>query len=58
MTGEPAAPQDRPVTGEPEVDAAAARLDALDELPVTEHVRVFDDAHRSLQDALADLDEG
>jgi hypothetical protein len=32
-------------------------LDRLDETPVSEHVEVFDEVHRSLQDALATLDE-
>ncbi|MCW2600627.1 MAG: hypothetical protein JWM02_2456 [Frankiales bacterium] len=39
------------------VDAALARLDGLDDRPVGEHVEVFDAVHRSLQDALATLDE-
>lgn len=49
--------QPRPTTGEPAVDAALSRLDHLDEAPVSEHVAVYDDVHRNLQDALADLDE-
>ena len=32
-------------------------LDGLDDRPVAEHVEVFDQVHRSLQDALATLDE-
>lgn len=51
-------PSPPPSTGEPRVDEAVDRLAALDELPVTEHVAVFDETHRMLQDALADLDEG
>ena len=47
-----------PTTGEPRVDAAIGSLAVLDTAPVTEHVGIFDDAHRQLQDALADLDEG
>jgi hypothetical protein len=43
--------------GESPVDAALGLLDGLDELPVSEHVEVFDAVHRSLQDALATLDE-
>jgi hypothetical protein len=39
------------------VEDALALLDQLDELPVGEHVEVFDVLHRSLQDALATLDE-
>ena len=47
-----------PVTGEPRVDAALARLDELDGLPVTEHTRVFDDVHRRLEDVLGELGTG
>ena len=39
------------------VDEALALLDGLDDKPVSEHVEVFDQVHRSLQDALATLDE-
>lgn len=39
------------------VEDALALLDQLDEKPVAEHVEVFDALHRSLQDALATLDE-
>ena len=39
------------------VDAALQELHALDELPVGEHVEVFDRVHRALQDSLASLDE-
>jgi hypothetical protein len=44
--------------GDPRVDAAMQRLDALDELPVSEHVEQYDALHRTLQDALATIDEG
>jgi hypothetical protein len=37
--------------------AARARLESLDGTPVPEHVQVFDEVHRLLQDALASLDE-
>jgi hypothetical protein len=47
-------PEGTPATA---VDEAIAHLDALDDLPVGEHVEVFDAVHRSLQDALASLDE-
>jgi hypothetical protein len=40
-----------------QVEAALAALDELDDTPVAEHVEVFDRVHRSLQDALATLDE-
>jgi hypothetical protein len=46
----------RPVTGEPRVDAALARLDELDARPVTEHRAIFDDVHRRLRDVLGELD--
>ena len=36
---------------------AAERLAQLAELPVAEHVAVFDEVHRLLQDALATLDQ-
>jgi hypothetical protein len=42
---------------EPLVDEAVRALESLDELPVAEHVEVFDQVHRTLQDALAGLDE-
>ncbi|CAN5303805.1 hypothetical protein BH24ACT10_BH24ACT10_04180 [soil metagenome] len=41
----------------PGVAAALSRLSALDASPVSEHVEVFDEVHRLLQDALATLDE-
>jgi hypothetical protein len=52
------ADQQRPVTGEPRVDAALARLDELPELPVTEHRAVFEHVHRSLSEVLGELDTG
>jgi hypothetical protein len=48
----------RPATAEPRVDAALARLDELDGLPVTEHRAVFEDVHRRLRDVLGELDTG
>jgi hypothetical protein len=53
--GLPAGEQ-RPVTGEPRVDAALARLDELEGLPVTEHRAVFEDVHRRLREVLGELD--
>ena len=44
-----------PVTGEPRVDDALARLADLGTLPVDEHVGVFEDVQRRLHDTLADL---
>ena len=40
------------------VETALARIEELAEQPVTEHVAVYDEVHRLLQDALAALDEG
>ncbi|MCU1674180.1 MAG: hypothetical protein JWN77_2293 [Frankiales bacterium] len=40
------------------VDDALGLLEGLEERPVAEHVAVFDEVHRLLQDALAALDEG
>jgi hypothetical protein len=49
----PAAP-----TGHPGVDDVIASLDRLDELPVSEHVAVFEAAHAGLRDALARAADG
>ena len=43
-------------TGLDTVDEALASLIELDGLPTAEHVPVYEAVHRSLQDALADLD--
>ena len=47
---------ERPRTGNAHVDEATASLDVLDELATSEHADVFDDVHRRLLGALADLD--
>jgi hypothetical protein len=39
------------------VTAALARLEDLEHREVHEHVEAYDEVHRSLQDALASLDE-
>lgn len=52
-TGHPASP-----TGHPGVDDVIASLDRLDELPVSEHVAVFEAAHAGLRDALARAADG
>jgi hypothetical protein len=44
-------------TGQDQVEQALALLDGLEDQPVSEHVEVFDRVHRTLQDALASLDE-
>jgi hypothetical protein len=41
----------------PRVDEALRALADLHERPVHEHVELFDGLHRTLQDALATLDE-
>ena len=56
--GRPEQAGPRPATGEPRVDAALARLDELEGLPVTEHRAVFEDVHRRLRDVLGELDTG
>jgi len=48
---------EQPVAGDPRVDAAVARLADLDDRPVAEHVEVFEDVQRRLQEALAGLDD-
>jgi hypothetical protein len=49
-------PAGQPLTGEPRVDAALARLNELPDLPVSEHREVFEHVHRSLTDVLGELD--
>jgi hypothetical protein len=49
----PAAP-----TGHQGVDEVVASLDRLGELPVSEHVAVFEAAHAGLRDALARAADG
>ena len=44
-----------PITGEPRVDDALARLNEIPALPVHEHVEVFEDVQRRLHETLADL---
>ena len=41
----------------PQVAEALRALDGLADRPVGEHVELFDGLHRTLQDALAALDE-
>ncbi|TDC06458.1 hypothetical protein [Actinomadura bangladeshensis] len=48
----PAAPPPEP-TGDPRVDAAVAPLAGLGGRPVQEHVEIFEDVHRRLQELLA-----
>ena len=39
---------------DPRIAEAVARLDGLTDTPLVEHVEVYEDVHRVLQDALAD----
>lgn len=43
-------------TGDARVDAALARLTELDQRPPAEHVAIYEDIHRRLQEALTDVD--
>ena len=45
-----------PETGDDRVDEALAELAAIAGQPPSEHVAVYEDVHRRLQDTLADLD--
>ncbi|WP_119730749.1 hypothetical protein [Thermomonospora amylolytica] len=44
-------------TGDERVDAALGRLAGLAGLPVADHVQVFEEVHRGLQDVLASVDQ-
>jgi hypothetical protein len=44
--------------GDQPAEAARQRLQAIDDAPLEEHVDVYEDVHRQLQEGLADLDEG
>jgi hypothetical protein len=48
----------RQETGEPRVDDALHRLDELTELPVSDHLAVFEEVHARLSDVLGELDSG
>ena len=48
----------RQETGEPRVDDALGRLDELAELPVSDHLAVFEHVHARLSDVLGELDSG
>jgi hypothetical protein len=51
-------PENQPEpTGVPAADEARARLSTVDDAPLEEHVEVYEDVHRQLQEGLADLDE-
>jgi len=44
-------------TGDARVDAALERMQDVADLPTAEHVEVFDEVHRRLQDTLADFSQ-
>jgi hypothetical protein len=44
----------RPAAGDPRVDAALRRAGELAASTPTEHVEIYEDVHRSLQEVLAD----
>lgn len=46
-----------PETGDPRVDEAIAGLAGISGRSPAEHVAVFEEVHRRLQDTLADLDD-
>lgn len=46
-----------PETGDPRVDEALAGLTGIGGQPPGEHVAVYEEVHRRLQDTLADLDD-
>lgn len=59
-SGAPAEPDESAVapTGEPRVDAALGGLDALGELPVSEHPAVYERVHEQLVEVLGELHPG
>ena len=46
-----------PETGDPRVDEALVGLAGIAGQPPAEHVAVYEEVHRRLQDTLADLDD-
>jgi hypothetical protein len=60
LTAPPEAPAPPPAlasTGVPSADAAAQQLHAVDDAALEDHVEIYEDVHRRLQEGLADLDE-
>lgn len=55
---QPEPEHDTPSSGVAAADEARARLAAVDDAPLEQHVEVYEDVHRRLQEGLADLDEG
>ncbi len=54
---EPIEQSEPETTGDPAVDAVVATLRGLDDLPVSEHVAVFEQAHESLRQVLSGAGE-
>lgn len=53
---QPGSQADAP-TGVPAADQAAERLRDVDDAPLDQHVGIYEDTHRRLEEGLADLDE-
>jgi hypothetical protein len=51
-------PDGRAGTGDPRVDAVVDRLGRVDDLPLEEHVPVYEDLHDELRQVLSELDTG
>lgn len=45
-------------TGEARVDEVIAGLDRVADVPLAEHVRIFEDVHGRLRQVLSELDSG
>ena len=56
--GDTAPGDDPPPSGVAAADEGRERLRSLDDAPLEQHVEVYEDVHRRLQEGLADLDEG
>jgi hypothetical protein len=50
-------PEPAESTGVAAADEAAARLNDVERAPLDDHVEIYEDAHRRLQEGLADLDD-
>jgi hypothetical protein len=54
---QPDAQPDVPAGADPRVAAAVERLDGLGDVPVAEHVEVYEDVHQVLQESLAEAQD-
>lgn len=57
-TAQPDQPEPAESFGDPRVDGALARLNAVTELPGMDQVAEYEAVHQTLQDTLATIDEG